>query len=190
MRGPAHTNGAMRLRGVLLAAGLLALALAPAGAQAFPTSIVPGARVRVRVDTPPPRRSVTGTVRAVAADTLMLAPEHDGAARTIPAGSIGKLELSRGRGVSASHILIGAVAGAAVGGVVAGSSGSCTGDDPWCKFWSKMAVLGGVGLGTVVGAGVGALIKGEKWTTLPLEQRLSIAPLPRGGATVSLRFEF
>lgn len=180
----------MGTRIVLFAAALLALALAPAGAQTLPSAVGPGARVRVRVDSPPPPRTVTGTVRTLGADTLVLAPSDGGPPQTIPFASMRRLEVSRGRGVVASHVLIGAVAGAAIGGVVAGTSGSCAADDPWCRFWRSLAVLGGVGVGGVVGAGVGALIKGEKWMTVPLEHRVSIAPLPGRGMGVAMTVEF
>lgn len=180
----------MRARTALLAASLAALAVAPTRAQTLPSAVGPGARVRVRIDSPPPPRTVIGTVRAPGADTLVLAPADGGPLRYIPTSSIDRLEVSRGRGVVASHVLIGAVAGAAIGGVVAGTSSSCAGDDPWCRFWRNLAVLGGVGLGGVVGAGVGALIKGEKWMAVPLEHRVSIAPLPHGGVGVGLTVEF
>jgi len=181
----------MRLRSCLLGVSLAVLPLAPLAAQSTAPPVPPGARVRVRVDSPPPPRTVIGTVRTIDADTLALAPSGGGAVERVPLTAIDRLEVSRGRGVVASHVLIGALAGAAVGGLLGGAGSSCGGDQ-WCSLFRGLAVTGGVALGGLVGAGVGALIKGEKWRTVPLEPRASAVPLPGGrvgvGVSLGLRF--
>jgi hypothetical protein len=179
----------MRLPALVLAAAVVMLPLESTAAQTLPSAVGAGARVRVRVDSPPPQRTMTGTVRTLTAHTLTLAPSGGGADAHIPVAAIGKLEVSRGRGIVASHVIIGAVAGAAAGGLLAGAASSC-GTDPWCRFWRSLAVLGGGGLGGVVGAGVGALVKGEKWMTVPVEHRVTLAPVARGGVGVALTVQF
>jgi hypothetical protein len=171
-----------------LIVNLAVLLLATVGAQAAAAQVSPGSRVRVRIDSPPPPHVVIGTVQSIDADTLALAPEGNGAVEHIPVSAIGQLEVSRGRDVVASHVLIGAGLGALAGGAVAAATSSCASGEWFCL--KGLAIMGGVVLGGGVGAVVGALIKGEKWRNVPLQPTVSFAPLPGGGAGVSVRIAF
>ena len=176
------------MRGLVLCAMLAVLPLAPLGAQQASTSRVsPGARVRVHVAPPPRERTVIGTVTTFGSDTLALAPAGDGAEQRIPLATIRQLEVSRGRGVVVSHVVFGAVGGAFLGGLLAGATSRCS-PDQWICF-QALAVAGGVIAGSVAGAGVGLLIKGERWRTVQLE-RVAIFPLDARsvGLSVGLRF--
>lgn len=168
--------------------GLVVVLLAALGVRAAAAQVAPGTRVRVHVDSPPPPRVVIGTVGAIDADTLSLAPAGGGAVEHIPVAAIGRLEVSRGKSVVASHVIIGAGVGLLVGGAVGAATSSCA-PGQWLCF-QGLAVMGGALLGGAAGAVVGALIKGEKWQTVPLQPRVALAPLPRGGVGVGLRVAF
>jgi len=151
------------------------------------SQVNPGARVRVQVDSPPPPRTIVGTFRGLTADTISLSPSNGGAWQRIPTSSIGRLEVSTGRGIVASHVILGTLGGAFAGGLIAGATSSCA-KDQWLCF-QGLAIAGGVMLGGAAGAVTGLLIKGEHWKTVPLPS-VAVFPVPNHGVGVAVRVEF
>lgn len=172
-----------RSRRTALAAALGAVVVAAAQSA---SQVNPGARVRVEVDSPPPPRTLVGTVSTLTQDTLVLASSGT-AAQRIPTSAIGRLEVSTGRGVVASHVILGALGGALVGGVIGGVTSSCR-TDQWLCF-QGLAIAGGVLVGGAAGAITGALIKGEHWKTVPLA-KLALFPAPHHGVGMAVHLEF
>ena len=151
------------------------------------SQVNPGARVRVQVDSPPPARTIVGTFRGLTADTISLSPSNGGARQRIPTSTIGRLEVSTGRGIVASHVIIGTLGGAFAGGLIAGATSSCAKDQWVCL--QGLAIAGGVMLGGAAGAVTGLLIKGEHWKTVPLPS-VAVFPVPDHGLGVAVRVEF
>jgi hypothetical protein len=178
------------------------------------SSIEPGARVRVKLEctesyTPPPTimlRTIcpthTGTVTALAADSIIL---ETGAVRTrtaVPIASVTRLEVSQwrksfgfGKGMLYG-LLIGGGGGALVGAlygtqedIECGLGDHLDGPCPELKALFGV-VLAGVP-GTVIGGVVGALVKTEGWEEVPLDRlRVRFAPQRDGRFAVGLSFAF
>ena len=146
-----------------------------------------GSRVRVQVDSPPPARTLVGTLGGLTRDTLWLSPSNGGAGQRIPTGAIGRLEVSTGRHIVASHVILGTLGGALAGGLIAGVTSSCSRDQWLCL--QPLAVAGGVMLGGAAGAVIGLLIKGEHWKTVPLPS-VAVFPGPAHGVGVAVRVGF
>ena len=146
-----------------------------------------GARVRVQVDSPPPPRTIVGTLGGLTREVLWLSPSNGGAEQRIPTSQIGRLEVSTGRGIVASHVILGTLAGALAGGLIAGATSSCAKDQWVCL--QPLAVAGGVMLGGAAGLVTGLLIKGEHWRTVPLPS-VAVFPVPDHGVGVAVRVEF
>jgi hypothetical protein len=81
--------------------------------------------------------------------------------------------------------------GAGIGAVVVPPSlyDSCLSD---CgSKWSAEYILAGIGVGAAWGAGIGALVKKDRWSSVPVTQvQLGLWPTRGGGigASVSLAF--
>jgi len=95
--------------------------------------------------------------------------------------------VSTGRGIVASHVILGTLAGALAGGLIAGATSSCAKDQWVCL--QPLAVAGGVMLGGAAGLVTGLLIKGEHWRTVPLPS-VAVFPVPDHGVGVAVRVEF
>lgn len=170
---------------VVLALALVALvALAARAASAqVRTPVDTGTRVRVQARTEHGWRISTGTLTAWEHDTIALRTARNEQLR-VPLAQVMRLDVSRGKGVVGSHVLIGAGAGLVVGSVVGGVVGSRSCRDCWFEGLQVIggAIVGGL-IGTASGALVGVAIKGERWRRVPLEQRtLGLMPLRRGAA--------
>ena len=181
---------------VLLALTFCVLATAPArGDEAAPAR--PGDRVRVPADT---RVRVSILERKAAPDSVFLASgfepgsrlvgtfvgadstaitidDEKGFERTIPHEVVAAFEVSGGTKSHAGRgavlgLLIGTVAGFAIGTIVEESEGDCGDCYPGEGAYQMGITLGGAVLGLGVGAGVGALIRTERW------QRAEARPAP------------
>lgn len=146
-----------------------------------------GARVRVQVDSPPPARTLVGTLGGLTRDTLWLSPSNGGAGQGIATSQIGRLEVSTGRGIVVSHVILGTVGGALAGGLIAGAVSTCSRDQWLCL--QPLAVVGGVMLGGAAGAVTGLLIKGEHWKTVALPN-VAVFPAPGHGVGIAVRVAF
>jgi hypothetical protein len=156
----------------------LAPAQAPTSAQ-FQGVLSIGSRARVTSSAIAGRPA--GAVVEIGAEHLTLAADG-GILVRVPIGSIQRVETSLGR---SRQVLRGVVIGVAVG-VLSGvfmdvDPEHCGGDsDAFCRRTD--AIIGGVGAGALVGAGIGALVKGERWATVSLAPTLTA----RGNARISL----
>ena len=145
-----------------LACATLLLGLAPgsAGAQDA-VSPLPGARLRV---TAPPvaARPIVGSLEQITEREVILAVS-DSDRRIVPRADIERVECSRGRhGNALKGLLVGAAIGAVVLAVAVCAGETCgEGEIP-------AAVAIGAGLGALPGAGIGALVKTERWADLPV----------------------
>jgi hypothetical protein len=130
-----------------------------------------GARVKA-FPAQPGAKAITGNVVDLALDTLIVLPEGGGGALTFDPRDLRKIEVSQGR---RGNALLGLGVGAGVG--VASAIGLaiwvCNADDDGCT--SGQVVGGGLALSAIlagVGAGIGALIKTERW------RKASMPPSP------------
>ncbi len=162
---------------------LVALAhTVPLSAQQ-PPQLKPGQRVRVTT-TAAGATSEVGTLVSVSRDTIVLAGlRHtkrlgldwavDTVRTAVPVAAVTGLEVSVGRGNRAgTGFLIGAVAGALIGGAALPAAASAIGGGTTATGLGEVA--GGILLGGLVGGGVGALVgltsERERWEPVPLEQ--------------------
>jgi hypothetical protein len=141
----------------------------------------PGTRLRATAPSVTPK-PVVGTLLETTEHEVLLAVSPS--ERTaIPRAAIVHLELSQGRhGHAVNGLLIGAVVGAVALSAInaADPETGQTGEYVW-------VALVGAGLGALPGAGVGALVKTERWAELPLANlRVTVAPLPGHGMGLRL----
>jgi hypothetical protein len=117
---------------------------------------------RVRVHLFQPRSKVVGNLVRLTGDTLIILPENDGHHEmALSSANVRRLELSRGRRSRTGRgALVGSIVGA-VGGYVAlhyVCRDNCVG------AVALYALIPGAGLvGAGIGAGVGSLIRTERW---------------------------
>ncbi|HMI31332.1 MAG TPA: hypothetical protein VK527_06300 [Candidatus Limnocylindrales bacterium] len=180
-------------------------------AQANPSLLPLGIRVKVSVSTPPPasaglapdaasehmlRERIIGTLVNIQDETLIVNEGKDGPRREVPLASVNRFEVSRGRHSSSGKgALIGMFAGAA-GGVAAGyvvcNHGNCdssTGD--LTGIWASALGLGGALFGAGIGAIIGGVIHTERWEKVSVHDlRVGIGPVGREclGLRVAIAF--
>lgn len=161
---------------------VLALLAGAAHAQAPEPRIQAGDRVRYRV----------GKQKTLEAAVLEAGPEWlrvedgRGGSRRFEKADLSALDLYRGkRRNPVAGALIGFLPGAFLGALAAGSA--CEADSP-CSWGTAALVVGG--MGAAVGAGIGALVKTDRWQPMPLDRvRFGIAP-QRGGMRAALTLSF
>ena len=139
---------------------VLALLVLPVDAGALEQ----GARVRVTLlDREAPQ--VTGRVRAILPDSLVVTAEPDSAREAISRLDIRKLEVSRGIHSNAGRFAVigGLIVGATFGFVVAAD----VDESEITSGGQAVLSLGGAGIGALLGGGLGALIGSashhERW---------------------------
>ena len=178
---------------------------ASAAAQANPSLLPLGIRVRMSVSSPAPdsvghgsaagstllRERIIGTLESATNNKLIVREGKDGPRREVPLASLNLLEVSRGRHSSSGKgALIGMFAGAS-GGVAAGfvvcNHGNC--DSSMGDLTGIFAGALGLG-GGLFGAGIGAIIGGaistERWERVSVRDlRVGIGPV--GGHVLGLR---
>src|SRR5262245_49076718 len=162
---------------------LLVLPLMQGAASPLP----PGARVRVTVREPGrAERQLVGPLRTFDSQALTLATDDAGGHVSLPRPTISRLEIYRGR---RGHTVMGLLLGAVLGlSAVAIKDAGC---GPDCEKSSGGVVAALVGGGAVVGAGVGTMIRSDRWESLPWAvgpARHAAAPLGVPLVRVSLRF--
>lgn len=108
------------------------------------------------------------------AGTLVLLPESGGATVAIPTSDLEQIAVSQGR---RSNAILGLVVGAGVGiaSAVGLSIWACNADDDGCTTGQ---VVGGsltlTAIGAGLGAGIGALIKTERWREASIPARVGL----------------
>ncbi|HEX8245871.1 MAG TPA: hypothetical protein VF541_20320 [Longimicrobium sp.] len=128
-------------------------------------------------------RHVTGTVLRSTSDTLMLRTADSLVA--VPRERVTRVEVPDGtRRNVVPGLLIGVVVGATSGALL-GVAGCGPGSD--CQDdLALLTTAGGAGFGALIGSGVGALIRSERWRdAASARPAVSIVPAP-GGRRVSL----
>jgi hypothetical protein len=116
----------------------------------------------------------SATFEALRGDTLVVVADS---AMYCPLASVVRLDLYRGRG---GHPWTGAALGFVAGAIAGGAAAIISCENTLCSVGPDV-VLGGAGIGGLagglLGAGVGALIKTDRWEEVPLDQlRVSVAP--------------
>jgi hypothetical protein len=168
---------------------LVALAALPvpttASAQ-FP-ELTCGARIRVHAPAYIAGR-IDGRLETQRHDSLKIT-RSDGSAISVPSAEVTGVQVSRGRSWwlgAARGSLWGAAGGLAVGTAAAlgpnGCGTSCTAEEARGHFLATPL------RGALLGAGVGALLGAERWTTVSLPPRVTIEPVNRDRIAVVLRF--
>jgi hypothetical protein len=177
---------------------------APAAAEPVALTLPTGSQVRLMATTAPGQWMKGVLVSADAASVAIVpedAPPLGANQLRVPSASVGRFELKTG---SKRQWLWGLAAGAALGLVIGATaevdSVACQYDYNYeCSRGSALAIYG---LGTAaVGAGVGALIKTDRWTPVALDALAPPAPrvsgvaprlrvLPGGGVTLGLAVGF
>lgn len=147
-----------------------------------------GERIRVRTVSERPGK-VTGVLETREPDYLVVQAE-DATPTTIAWADISRLEVSRG---TKSNVGKGALIGAGVGAGMGVSTVIlfCTGESPLAEDCGAGEVVGTVafliGIGTGVGALIGAAARTEKWVEVPPNRwQIEVAPDPNGGVAVGV----
>ena len=155
-----------------------------ARSQEEPKSVSPiavGTRVRLRAPTVVGGR-IEGMVIEMDEASLLIIKDDD--RLRVPRQAITQLEVSTGK---RRRALKGMVVGAGIGAVVLGAMGGVG----TAGFSHGEAALLGLGTGAAYGVGIGALIKTDRWSAVPLERvRVGLAPTQRGGVRLSLSVRF
>lgn len=164
---------------MVMAASLLPVGEARAEPESgTPPTITVGSKVRVRAPTVVKGR-IEGTVIGLDERSLVLGGIERGPL-TLSREAITHLDVSTGR---RRQTLRGTLIGAGIGLVAMGVL--CGGDSGGCAEVSGVATAG-----ALLGAGVGALVKTDRWQTVPLDGvRVTLTPARRGvGLAVSIGF--
>jgi hypothetical protein len=198
----------MRLRSVLILAAIPGVLTSGAAAQPPdepPLLTLPmGARVRLQTAAAP-GSWVKGVLVSADSASIGLVPEDApplvANQLRLPTTSVGRFELKTG---SKRHWLYGLIVGAALGLALGVTSDV---DPVACEYSYEYfcsrgeAIAAGVGVLGAVGAGVGALVKTDRWTPVALDALAPPAPrvsgaaprlraLPRGGVELGLTIGF
>jgi hypothetical protein len=159
---------------------LLLTALTPACAAAQMVDVVPGMRIRVTAAGVASR--IEGTVATRTADSIVVVTPEP-AQYHIAMASISSLDVSQGRTRS-----YGAMKGALWGGgILCVLALPLSWDSSKSSHPDPVAILATQTVGgAIIGAGIGALVRAEEWTSLP-PARISVS---RNGARVGAAFSF
>ncbi len=156
--------------------------------EASSAPLAEGDRVRVRASGAADRAIVGRLLRA---DQGALAvTRDDGSVVDVPRSAIQALETLRGRRSQANKgAAIGAGAGAGVVLAQTAAEGGCDPDRGGCAV-NVAAGLVYAALGALVGAGIGSMVRTDRWVKVdPGRVKVSVAPTRRGVAfSVSLGF--
>ncbi len=162
---------------VLAGLVLVGLLSRPGSMTAQVAEVSPGARIRFRAP-PVVATRVTVTVLERRADTVLVAPEK-GSPFTVPIGAFTTLDLSKGKS-RAEGAKVGALWSAGFYALyalaIASGGDSCDGRTTCATTNEPTAgeLIGFTAAGSLVGAGIGAIIGREKWERVPLVGRTSV----------------
>ena len=146
----------MYARNAILTASLLVAVSGPLDASDT-TFVSQGDRVKL-FPTQPGAKAITGNVADLAFDTIVVVPEEGGEALTFDSRDLRKLEVSQGKkGNALLGLAVGLGVGVGVGIASCSGENACEGGAPGVVAAVGAAFFGGLG------AGVGALIKTERW---------------------------
>ena len=141
--------------------------------------------MRVTAPSVAPKRFVGTLVEVTENDLVLTVSESE--RKAVPRKDLTRLEWSRGRhGNAVKGMLFGAAIGAVTISVV-------NAQDPETGETGEylMVALIGACMGALPGAGIGALIKTEKWAELPLSNlRLTLGPVSGGRLIIGLAWKW
>lgn len=143
--------------------------------------VAPGSRARLLAPEVA-GQAIQGTVAETGLESVVILSSRGGERQTVPWRAITRLEVSTGRhGHAVKGLLIGAAAGMALS-VVAPKcvNEGCSSE---AGFDAAFAVAYGLG-GSLWGGLIGAMVKTENWSAVPL--RIAVAPTPGRGLRVAL----
>ena len=173
----------------LVALALAAATTTPAAAQDA-RALPAGERLRIHTGEEQATYRLVGTE----ADTLVVLRSGRTTPERIGMTSIARLERSTGRRSAMSGFGRGAAIGGLSGLVIGGGIGlAASGGDDADSFiisdGEATALLAAVGLagGSLLGGLIGSSVRRERWESVPLVQRVSVAPM-RGGLGVRVAF--
>jgi hypothetical protein len=132
---------------------------------------------------------IVGRLRR-ADQSALAVTRDDGSVVDVPRAAIRELEIARGRRSHAKKgAIIGAAAGAAFVLAVYAAEKDC-GSDPRCGTYASAGAVGFAAAGALVGAGIGAMVKTDRWVKVdPVMVRVGVPPTGRGVAlSVSVVF--
>ena len=145
--------------------------------QGSASPLTPGARVRATAREPGRvERTLVGSLRTFDSEKLTLSTDESGNFVALPRPTITRLEISRGR---KGHTVMGLLLGTVLGlSAVALKDAGC---EPDCDDTSTGFIVGAVAGGALVGAGIGTMVRSERWESLPW----AVGPARRAGARSS-----
>ena len=183
------------MRTVLSLAALpLLIPLQSITAQQAPP-IETGSRIRVTAPTVGADK-LAGVCVEADATRIRVQVDDQAAPMTISLTDVTRLEVSQGRKSNAlKGLLIGSIVGVSTGAILGlaaslteSSENPCEGNAPACAAGGAAAF--GV-TGALVGLGIGALTKSERWEDVPLDRlRVNIVPLRDGRFALGLSVAF
>lgn len=183
------------------AASLIVIPSRTLDAQQMTTPVV-GDRVRIKADARTlAGGSTIGTLVSTSEDSVVI--DADGGLLYIPAASVRRLDVSRGRRNRGTGLLRGAGGGLLIGGVAGAVIGAATYEECRSEEFlgcllsptspAESAMWGGfvVGVvGAVIGGVVGLASPGERWQRTSWAQSVSVVPAAGGGMGLSVRKSF
>jgi len=160
----------------------LGMLVAPARAEDAQTLVI-GDRVRV-TDASTSANRIEGTL--VDADANRLSVVQNGTRVVVLRSQVSKLEVLRGR---KPHAGTGALIGIGwgVGAALVLSNPVASGQHGQTTKLDGGAVVGGVAVGVLMGAGIGALIHTDRWIPIPKDTLTSLAATSRRGVGLAVR---
>jgi hypothetical protein len=161
----------------------LLLLVLPLASPSTTSPLTTGTRVRVTVRDDGTERRLVGPLRTFDGDALTLSPDGGTGPVSLSRSTITRIEVSRGgRSRAGKGALVGAVLGLAAIAIAE----STRGEDYEAPDNYGLIVGGAIAGGAVLGAGVGAMVRSERWEAQPwaVGRRTAAAPAVR----VTLRF--
>ena len=179
----------MQIRNLIPALSLtVATLVGSSSVEGQPSSLREGARLKVSSST---QKDMVGVVQAATPDTLVLFAEPHGARLAVTVPSIQKVQVSRGRLASEGAkkgLLWGGVVGLASSAIILAAGGDEALDEPGGRKVSKGSFAAQNFVGSLIfGAGIGALVKADKWDTVPFRAGVSAAS---GGISIRISSAF
>ncbi len=171
----------------------IALLVPASGFSAEEETLVRGARVRLTSASSSGAR-LQGTVESVD-DTTLTIINDDHQMVKVSRAQLTKVEMAWGRkGRARNGLLIGGLVGLAAGVLVAATPDAlCTKFDcaPLTTGEKVGLALGATAVYGAMGAGIGALVKTDRWVEVPPDKiRVSVAPTSGRGIAVGVTFGF
>lgn len=170
----------------VLATMLLLPAEAPAQEPPAASPVTVGTKVRIRAPSVAKGR-VEGMVLEIDEKSLLIGVSKDRVPLRVPRQAITQLDVNAGQ---RGRVLKGMIIGAGVGAASFTALLASTDLGPDSGDYAGAVGIGAVG-GGILGAGIGALIKTDRWSPVPLDRvRLSLGPTRGRGIALSLSVGF